>query len=521
MESPFIPLVDKLNGKEGPGIDMDHIPDDSAEPIYIVKDKGMAAIIYQELKFAERLAENKITRWYHNNAFQLCDDAARKLLQKAAGITVYGPLSWKPYVLTFRDPEIEASLSKMGLKIFFFDYMKGTTVEIVVPGVKQEILKKEWGLETIKASEIEMELVNWLWTDRLPNKLCVFFGMPDQGKSTVTADIVARLTTGRDMPDRPATLPASDVLMLVAAEEGIADTVKPRLVVAGADLDRVHFVKATVRGEGAKKIERETALDTDTAALEATLKENPAIKLVVIDPILSYMGHANVNKDSEVRPVLNRLKDVAERFDIAILCIAHFNKNNDMAALHRLSGAGAWNSIPRAIWAFVPAPEDEDEAALGLHPGSDEHWMLNAKLNITAAKNRAGLKYTFQGVPLTIKGKETSQPRIVWGDAVSDSLESVLAKTKGPKPEKRDAAMAWLKAYLTVGPKRSGPQDGSEANTVFGDGLAAGHEHNALFRAKERLGIKAYRVGKSWFWELDTTGQTRGQTQDKVQKTTY
>src|SRR4029077_20504617 len=100
-------------------------------------------------------------------------------------------------------------------------------------------------IELVSACDVKPKLIRWLWEDRIPlAKLTLFYGLPDQGKSTVTRDLIARVTRGDKFPDRDNPYGPQDVLMMVA-EDQVDDTVVPGLMAAKADLKRVKFAKLT------------------------------------------------------------------------------------------------------------------------------------------------------------------------------------------------------------------------------------------------------------------------------------
>lgn len=332
-------------------------------------------------------------------------------------------------------------------------------------------------------ADIEAKPLVWMWKDRIPkSKLTIFSGNPDVGKSTVLCDIIARYTTGRDYPDgAPNTIGAGEVLMMIA-EDDAGDTVKPRLMAAGADLSRVRRLKAVeiiqAGGQNAKKQERMLALDTDLAMLEETLQKNPQIKLVTIDPITSYIGRADLNKEQELRRVLGPLRDLAERAGITFICLGHFNKRSDVIALHKLGGAVAMSGVPRAVWLFAKSPDTEDE-----------YLMLRGKCNLT--KKRTGLKYRIESKELPALGE---QPFIAWLGEADGDADTVLATERNPEQKRQAKAERFLAEYLAGG---AAPSD-----EIIAEGKSRHISRNALFEAKKAMGIVAQQRDRQWFWRL-------------------
>jgi hypothetical protein len=254
---------------------------------------------------------------------------------------------------------------------------------------------------------------------------------------------------------------------------------------SGADLNRVHFVLKTVTSYKANRGERQFALDTDLNALESLLAKKPEIKLVVLDPLGSYLGKFKKNDEENIRSVLTQIKDLAAKSGVAVLSIDHFNKNFAQAAIHRLSGAGALVAVPRAVWAFVK--DDRDEEGLN-------RLMLNVKLNVASEAKKAGLKYRFSEVPLTIRGKVVGLPAIRWLEKTENSLDEVLHNQTDPREKRATIAKRFLLKCLAGA-------DPVSSNEIFAQGAVAGISRSALFEAKKELNISASRVGGSWFWE--------------------
>jgi len=160
---------------------------------------------------------------------------------------------------------------------------------------------------TIRMSEIKTEKLEWLWQDRIPSgNITLFGGQPGCGKSIVLLDIIARATTGREWADgSPNTLGARDVLLL-ASEDGEADTIKPRLIAAEADMTRIHFVRRVLIESKDKSAKRKRALQLshDIRRLKNALKAHPEVALVALDPISAFFGDVDPNKDKQIRPVM-------------------------------------------------------------------------------------------------------------------------------------------------------------------------------------------------------------------------
>lgn len=343
----------------------------------------------------------------------------------------------------------------------------------------------ETQIELEFASSIKPERMLWQWENRIPlGKLTIFCGPPDTGKSSIVLDIVARGSRGADWPDCKNEHGPFGTLMLVS-EDDLSDVVIPRLMSADANLEKVVFAqKATIKN-GAKSYEREIALDTDLAAIEKILKKNKWIKLVVLDPLTGYVGKLKSNADEEMRPLLIKLKEVAERQKVSMLGIAHFNKKIEQSAIHRLAGAGALAAVPRAVWAFV---KDQDD------PEKLTRLMLNAKLNVVSEAKKAGLKYRIEERILQIAGHSCGLPRILWGEASSGDLEEILHRQVDPEKGKRKNCTDWLKALLVDGPMAS--------KDIYSKAEVYGYSERTVKRSASDLQVTHIKRTSGWWMEI-------------------
>jgi RecA-family ATPase len=158
-------------------------------------------------------------------------------------------------------------------------------------------------------SEVEPEQVEWLWPGRLPlGKLAVLDGDPGLGKSVVTLDVAARLSVGLELPDGQPCEPAGVVLL--SAEDGLRDTIRPRLDAAGADSERIFALSTVVEAKGG---ERMISLTKDLTVIERAIERVEA-GLVVVDPLTAFLSEkTDSHKDQDVRRALAPLAALAER----------------------------------------------------------------------------------------------------------------------------------------------------------------------------------------------------------------
>ena len=195
---------------------------------------------------------------------------------------------------------------------------------------KSIMLKEPSKPETVKIirmSDVELTPVDWLWKPYLPfGKLSVLQGNPGEGKTYFAMHLAAACTNGKLLPNMERIEPFNVIYQ--TAEDGLGDTVKPRLIEAGADLDRVLVID-----------DSDVQLTLSDERIEKAIIENNA-RLVIIDPIQAYLGaDVDMNRANEVRPIFMRLGQVAQRTGCAILLIGHLNKAAGMQSLQRGLGS--------------------------------------------------------------------------------------------------------------------------------------------------------------------------------------
>lgn len=336
-------------------------------------------------------------------------------------------------------------------------------------------------------ANVKPEPVRWLWRDRIPRgKITDISGDPGLGKSQITASIAAVLTRGGRWPvDRSPSERGS--ALILSAEDGVADTIRPRLEAAGADLTRCHVIEAVRDGVTAdgRELRRTFNLRRDLSELEALLEELADVALVVIDPVSAYLGGTDSHTNADVRGLLAPVADLAERFGVAVITVNHLNKGGAGPAIRRVNGSIAFVAAARAAWIVVADPDDKEK-----------RLFLPSKNNL--AKDRGGLAYRLEGHTLP-GGIETC--RVVWeSDCVALTADQALAP---PAPDRRtatDEAEDWLRDLLAGGPMK--------VSDVQREAEEAGVGEKPLRSARERLRIKPMKSGfggGGWVWKLPVT----------------
>ena len=343
------------------------------------------------------------------------------------------------------------------------------------------------GIDTVLASSVKPEEVEWLWDKRIPfGKLAIFDGDPDQGKSVVTMDIASRVSTGRGFPGG-ATCEVGNVA-IANVEDGIADTIVPRLTAHGSDLDRIEIIGGVPDGEGNKRV---LDIPGDVPILERLVVRRK-IKLLIVDPVLTMLG-GDANKDQDARKALTPLRDMAERTGCAIIAVRHLNKSVGLKAIQRGGGNMGLIGVARAGAFFATDPEDEKRRIMAQH-----------KSNL--AEKAPSLLYRITGAEVIHEGKAIQGvARIEWL-GVSEYDANGLA-AEGGSPHERselDDAKKFLRDELSTGPMW--------AKQVFKDADDAGIAKGTLKRAKAVLKVRSDKIGvEGWMWKLPEIEGGHGQ----------
>lgn len=313
----------------------------------------------------------------------------------------------------------------------------------------------------VTLADVEPEQVEWLWAGRIPRgKLTLLDGDPGLGKSTVAYDVAARVTRGLPMPGETIGANPADVVILTH-EDGLADTIRPRLGAADADLRRVHAIQDIPTTAGGARL---PVLPEDLRAILSVV-EGRAAALLVIDPLFAYLASdVDTFRDHDVRAALAPLAAAAERSRVAVLVVRHLNKRAGGPAIYR--GGGSIGIIGLARSGLVVAA-DPDDPALRI--------LASVKNNLCppAPSLRWRLVGNGEGVA-----------RVEWlgtSEHNADALLSDPAEMSDERSALREAC-DFLRVLLA-----DGEQSAAE---VFRRGHEAGVSERTMERAKRRLGVR-------------------------------
>jgi hypothetical protein len=321
-------------------------------------------------------------------------------------------------------------------------------------------------------SDVTPERVLWLWAGRLPlGKLVLLDGDPNIGKSTLTLDWSARVSTESPWPDETVP-PVSGNVLLLSAEDGVADTIRPRLDAAGADLDRVHLLNRVEQ--------RPPILPDDLDVIEGEVRSRGVV-LVVIDPLSAFLsGRVDAYRDQDVRRALVHLTDLARAADTCVLVLRHLNKSSASNPLYRGGGSIAFVGAARVALLAALDPDDPSRRVVAVN-----------KCNLRAAA--PSLAYRI------VSDDRHECGRVVYEGRTAHSAEDLLRLRGDDAGESAvgsaaDDALAQILAY--------GPRWAAECVAEMRD---AGFTKEQTRRARERI-AETHKVGRpgdaeqGWKW---------------------
>lgn len=316
-------------------------------------------------------------------------------------------------------------------------------------------------LKLVSMRDVQTEAVRWLWYPYLPRgKLTIVQGDPGEGKTTFVLAVIAALTRGDALPESGQALEPLNVLYQTA-EDGLADTIKPRLEAAGADCSRVLVIDES---------QRELTLCDER--LEEAVRQTGA-KLIVLDPIQAYLGDkVDMHRANEVRPILKWVASMAERTGCAVILIGHMNKAQGLKSGYRGLGSIDFRAAARSVLVVGRLKEDPTVRVV--------------------AQDKNSLAPEGKSIAFLLDGEHGFQ----WKGACDLSVDDVLSG--GGKLQTKTTQMEEeLERILT---------EAVPAEAVMSRARELGVSERTLMIAKKNLGIVSEKRGGQWYWLLREQG---------------
>ena len=327
--------------------------------------------------------------------------------------------------------------------------------------------RNESNLKLINMEQVEIEKIDWLLYPFIPfGKVTIVQGDPGESKTTMVLQIIAKLTKGEavlpsdsdesDLEEKTMALEPVNVIYQTA-EDGLGDTIKLRLLSAGADCSRVMVID-----------DNDQALTMMNARLEEAIIKTNA-RLVVLDPIQGFLGTAvDMHRANEIRPLMKRVAVLAEKYHCAIILIGHMNKNSNGKSSYRGLGSIDFQAAARSVL-IVGRIKDEPEIRVVCH--------------VKSSLAPEGKSIAFR------LDKDTGFEWIGEYDISADDLLS--GDNRG---QKIHAAKEFLKEILA---------SGSVAQTKVAEEAESRRiKKKTLWNAKKELEIDSVKIGNQWFWML-------------------
>ena len=334
----------------------------------------------------------------------------------------------------------------------------------------------------IKVADVPRRPIEWLWPQRFAlGKVGLLPGDPGGGKSHVTLDMAAHVSRGKEWPDGSGMAPEGQVIIM-SAEDDVADTIRPRLEAAGGDLDRIHVLQGVelTDEQSGGKIQKAVAL-ADLPTIETALQATPDARLLIVDPVSAFLGHTDSHKNAEVRAMLAPLAELAAKYSIAVVCVTHLNKGSGGKALYRATGSLGFVAAARAAW-LVTADEQDRERRLFL-----------------PMKNNLGPDSTGLAFRLVPWPADPGYMQVEWEpDPVTVTADEVIDPVHSEKRHEWEYARDWLRDLLADGPM--------DATDIYAAGEKQKFSEKILRKAADSLRVRKHKVGfgkdSTWTWEL-------------------
>ena len=318
-------------------------------------------------------------------------------------------------------------------------------------------------LKLIRMSEVHAEEVQWLWYPYIPlGKLTIVQGDPGEGKTTFVLSVISSLTRGVPLPECSGAESSMNVIYQTA-EDGLADTIKPRLDAMGADCSRVFVID-----------ESRKDLSLMDERLEKAIRKTGA-QLIVLDPLQAYLGRdVDMHRANEIRPIMKRVAAMAEQNNCAVILIGHMNKAQGLKSGYRGLGSIDFRAAARSIL-LIGRTKDEPTIRI-------------------VAQDKNSLAP--EGRSMAFELNEISGFRwLGYSDATVDDVLSGMAKSETKTSQMENK----LREMLSGG-------DSLSAEEVLSRASALGISKRTLDIAKKNLGIVSEKRGGQWYWKMHGQG---------------
>jgi putative DNA primase/helicase len=328
-----------------------------------------------------------------------------------------------------------------------------------------------------KISDIEPKPINWLWEDYMAKgTITLITGEPELGKSQITLNMAAIVTTGGIWPDNRKKRCKVGNVILISAEDSLEHTIRTRLEANSANMDKIYHLDGIGDYNSGNKLFN---LKSNLNELETMINDIKGVSMIVIDPLSAFIAGVDSYKNTDVRSMLAPLSKLAEKYDIAIVGVEHPPKSSNGKAINQVGGSKAFIAAARSAYLVSKDPQDEKRSL-----------FLRIKNNLTS--HSVGISYRLEEVSLPT-GKIS---KVVWGDEpVKTTADKVLAYHNQTEFQHgKESHKKWLQEELADGPKN--------AAEVEKKALTQGMTEKQLRTAKEYAGVSSDKTDIDGGWVL-------------------
>lgn len=313
--------------------------------------------------------------------------------------------------------------------------------------------------EIINMADVDVEEIRWLWYPYIPYGKCTILqGDPGCGKTMLALNLAARLSNGYGMPFSSAEPEGPIHILYQTSEDGIGDTIKPRLLAASANCNNIRVIN-----------EESNPLHFDDERIEKAIVSENA-RLLILDPLSAYIGeNVNLNQAIDVRSAFRKIYAVAQRTKCAVLIVSHMNKANGISALYRTNGS---IDICGAVRSILTVCEDREE--------KDKRFLVPVKSNLAE-----------KGDAIIFRLSD----HIEWLESRAVTADELLSSFGSNRDTKQGQAEEELLALLS--------EEDKPAYEIYNHFEKLGISKRTVENAKKSLGVKSHRKSKVWMWSLE------------------